>query len=232
MATPTTWQNAASLYSAGRTPNDWIGGVPRPGDPGYRDYLDDMEERGFLRAALYPKYPPDYTNPPVTFSDDPGIPDYYGQPTGSQYASSRASWERRRRRRREGGNGGVSGGGGGNGGGGGGGGNGGGGGGGNGGGFDFTDILDEVPEAAYFASLPQSGSPNMRSFFENQFSQIYNKYLGQLGGQITGGTKLQDLTKWADYLQGYDYGGQWQSMPAQQRGFFPSRFAPQARFAF
>jgi len=214
-----TWQNAAARYDPGR--------VPRLGDTlGWKEYLDELEERGVpgeLRAALAQQrrqasYPPEYTNPPVKFSDDPGnIPGYYGQPTGSQYADARADWERRKEIKRIKGR------------------RGGGGGNGDGGGdwdWNWEDILEEMPETAFHTALPQTGSPNMRSYFEGQFDTIYNQYLGGLGRQVTEAQSLEDLTPWTQYLKDTDWSARFHAEPASARGFFPSRFAPQARFAF
>ena len=67
----------------------------------------------------------------------------------------------------------------------------------------WSDLLEQVPEAAYYSSPAgqsfASGSPRQRSYFENQFSNIYNAYLGALGSQIREGGMPE--MRFQDYLE-------------------------------
>lgn len=52
----------------------------------------------------------------------------------------------------------------------------------------FMDFLEESPRAGYQSFQGQFGdSPNQRRFFENQFQQLHNRFMGTLGEQIRGG---------------------------------------------
>ena len=52
----------------------------------------------------------------------------------------------------------------------------------------FLRYLDDEPRAAFFSRSNQFGrSPRQRQFFEGDFSNIYNEYLGFLGTQAREG---------------------------------------------
>ena len=98
----------------------------------------------------------------------------------------------------------------------------------------FRDLLEEQPELAFFSFQNQFGrSPNQRRFFENQFSDIHNQFLGTLGAQIRGGQL--PTAQFTPFLEaGFGPGGQFQqqfgALPPSQRGMGIGRFAPSAQF--
>lgn len=95
----------------------------------------------------------------------------------------------------------------------------------------FDEFLEEEPRALFFSFQDQFGpSPRSREFFRNQFSNIHDEFLGALGSQIRGG-ELPTL-RFSDFLQNFDFGSRFASTPPSLRGFFPSQFAPPARFLF
>ena len=98
----------------------------------------------------------------------------------------------------------------------------------------FGDLLEEQPELAFYSFQNQFGrSPNQRRFFENQFSDIHNQFLGTLGAQIRGGQL--PTAQFTPFLEaGFGPGGQFQqqfgALPPSQRGMGIGRFAPSAQF--
>ena len=100
----------------------------------------------------------------------------------------------------------------------------------------FAAFLEDVPEAGYFSYQNQPGrSPNQKRYFQQQFANVQNQYMGQLGQAIrTGGDPTQGF---ADYLDEYmaPGGGQfqdWASMSPRQRGTTQGRYAPPTLFNF
>jgi len=87
--------------------------------------------------------------------------------------------------------------------------------------------------AAYFGYQNQQRSPNQKRFFQNQFANVQNQYLGRLGQQIMGGGEPN--LNFTDFLQQYfaPQGGAaqaWGSMSPGQRGFDFGRYAPPTRW--
>jgi len=97
----------------------------------------------------------------------------------------------------------------------------------------FWNFLNDQPEAAYFGYQNQQRSPNQKKWFQNQFSNVQNQYMGELGQQVMGGgTPTLDFT---DFLSEWfaPQGGaaqQWGSMAPGQRGQTPGQFAPRTRW--
>jgi len=95
----------------------------------------------------------------------------------------------------------------------------------------FRDFLEQEPRTAFFSFQNQFGrSPHQRRFFQGQFQDIYNEYLGALGSQIRSG---QAPTKrFAGFLENLPFTNRFSSLPPTMRpgGGFSSRFAPRSRF--
>ena len=91
-------------------------------------------------------------------------------------------------------------------------------------------------KANYFGRLVgQNLSPNRKKWFEGQFEEVQNRYLGQLGQQVLGGQS--PTLSLSDYLTDYfapsGTGMQdWRSMSPQSRGEQTTRFAPPTRWNF
>ena len=105
----------------------------------------------------------------------------------------------------------------------------------------FKNILEEMPTAAYYSSPAGQTfggqSPKKRSFFENQFQNIYNAYMGALGTQLRGGEipdlKFQDYLETANPYTGTDlFTSKYQGMTPTQRGDYSSYIAPRTRFMY
>ncbi len=96
----------------------------------------------------------------------------------------------------------------------------------------FAAALEEIPEAA-FQSSPggkafAAGSPAKARFFEGQFQNVFNKFLGQLGeGLRAGEVPEQTFTQSVD---AFDFEHLFRTLPPSFRGFFQRQLAPQTRF--
>ena len=103
------------------------------------------------------------------------------------------------------------------------------------GGINWRRALETEPEKAYFAYQNQWGSPNQQKFYQNQFSQIQDKYLGRVGRQIMGGDPLlggvPTLT-FPEFLKNYDWQQGYAGLTPSQRGVNKSQFAPAARWGW
>ena len=93
----------------------------------------------------------------------------------------------------------------------------------------FAQFLEDQPEAGYFSYQNQWRTPNQKRYFQSQFSDIQNRYMGQLGQMIRGG---QDPNlQFMDFLGNFNWGQEFQqgASPAQ-RGQDTSRYNPWARW--
>ena len=95
--------------------------------------------------------------------------------------------------------------------------------------LDPQEMLAAVPEAAYFSFEDQFGqAPTQRRFFQGQFQNIFNQFLGGLGQQIQRGESPTNT--FSDFLGNYNFGQQFGQLPPSVRGATTSRFAPTSRF--
>ena len=101
-------------------------------------------------------------------------------------------------------------------------------------GYDWSDTLGEMPEAVYWGFEPQFGrSPNQKRFFQNQFANVQNRFMGLGARQMMGGeTPTQTFP---DFLTQYFAPGggaarQWGGMSPGQRGMNFRQFAPPTRW--
>ena len=98
----------------------------------------------------------------------------------------------------------------------------------------WQGFLEENPQAAYFGYQPQFGrSPNQKKWFQNQFSEVQNRYMGQLGQQIMGGGA--PTLNFTDFLSQWfaPQGGaaqEWAGLSPSQRGMNQGRYAPPTRW--
>ena len=89
-------------------------------------------------------------------------------------------------------------------------------------------FLEDEPKAGYFAYQNQWNTPNQQKYYQNQFSQIQDKYLGQLGQQIMGGGV--PTLKFSDFLGNYNWGQNYANLTPSQRGVNQSQFNPLTRW--
>ena len=89
--------------------------------------------------------------------------------------------------------------------------------------LDPQEMLSAMPEASHFSFQDQFGqAPTQRRFFQGQFQNIFNQFLGGLGKQIRQGEAPTNTFE--DFMGNYNFGQQ------SVRGATTSRFAPSARF--
>jgi len=99
--------------------------------------------------------------------------------------------------------------------------------------LDYLEADETGRRAAYFSYGDRFGgtrdSQRQRGFSQNQFSDVYSQYLGQLGRQARAG--VMPSGTFNDYLGGFDF-DQWyrQSVPYEQRNQGVSSLAPQTKF--
>src|SRR3990167_6575835 len=92
----------------------------------------------------------------------------------------------------------------------------------------WRDFLEEEPSAAYFGYQNQWKTPNQKKYFQSQFANIQNQYMGQLGQQIySGGAPTQRFT---DFLSQFPWMQQFQELSPQERGQDTSRYNPWTRW--
>ena len=105
-------------------------------------------------------------------------------------------------------------------------------------GYGHADILKESPEYAYYSYGSEWGSPAQTQYYQNQFQNIYNQYLGTLGKELrlgatgTEGSKsLADIgsMQFSDYLGNYDWTDRYTALPPSQRGEYTSQYNPRTR---
>lgn len=98
-------------------------------------------------------------------------------------------------------------------------------------GFDFKTILEEEPRATFFSFQNQFGqSPNQRRYFQNQFQNIHNEYLGTIGSAVRRGET--PTLRFGNFLENLPFTERYTSLPPSLRGDFKSQFAPRTRFLF
>jgi len=99
--------------------------------------------------------------------------------------------------------------------------------------LDFLEGDETGRKAAYFSYGDRFGgakdSQRQRSFFQDQFSEIYDRYLGSLGLQVRQG-KLP-TGGFNDYMGGFDFEDWYRkSQPYEQRNQGFSSFVPRTKF--
>ena len=90
----------------------------------------------------------------------------------------------------------------------------------------FLSYLEDQPEAGYFSYQDQWKSPNMKRFFQSQFSNIQNQYLGQLGQWVRAGSQGQPQ-QFSQFLSQFPWLQQFQEQRTSQD---TSRFNPFTRW--
>lgn len=96
--------------------------------------------------------------------------------------------------------------------------------------YPFTDLLNEDPRLGYQSYLPQFNlSQNQKKFFQNNYQDIFNEYLGALGQQIRQGQSPN--LKFTDYLSQTPFTERYSSLSPEQRGETQQgRFSPRTRW--
>ena len=93
----------------------------------------------------------------------------------------------------------------------------------------FGDFLEAAPQAAYYSYSNDWGGPRQSQYYQNQFQNVYNQYLGSLGGMLREGVMPSADNTFANFLGNFDWSDRYTSLPPQMRGDFPSQFNPRTR---
>jgi hypothetical protein len=94
----------------------------------------------------------------------------------------------------------------------------------------FGEFLELNPAAAYHSYSSEWGSPMGQRHYQNQFQDVYNQYLGSLGGLLRQGVMPSGSENtFANYLGDYDWSERYTSLPPQMRGEFSAQFNPRTR---
>jgi hypothetical protein len=96
----------------------------------------------------------------------------------------------------------------------------------------FEEYIEaKDPTAQYFRFQPEFGrSPSQRRYFQGQFKNIHNEFLGAMARQLQG-PEPQEL-RFGDFMGDYDFGARFQSLSPRMRGSYPQQFAPSTRRLF
>jgi hypothetical protein len=101
----------------------------------------------------------------------------------------------------------------------------------------FEGFLDYDPQMAYSSFAPSFGqdlsgsrSPAQQRYFEGQFSDIRNRYLGELGRQARSGQKPTGT--FTNYLQDFPFAQTYGALSPQTRNAYTSQFAPKTQYRF
>ena len=99
--------------------------------------------------------------------------------------------------------------------------------------LDFLESYETGRRAAYFSRRDQFGGPNrsqrQTSYYENAFSDLYDRYLGTLGLQIRQGQ--MPTQQWNPYLENFNWDQNYQeNVPYSTRQAGQSGFTPQVRW--
>ena len=97
----------------------------------------------------------------------------------------------------------------------------------------LQSLLEEMPQAAYYGQLGQQQmSPLARRYFEGNYGDIYNQYLGRLGQQLMGGQ--EPTARFQDFLSEAPFSQRFAQLPPEFTGRQSrrSRFNPYTQFKF
>mgnify|MGYP004453707231 FL=1 len=95
----------------------------------------------------------------------------------------------------------------------------------------FLGYLESEPAAAYYSSPRGSAfmgtAPARREYYQDQYQNVYNEFLGALGSQIRGGGV--PTMKWTDYLEDYPFTERYAALSPTQAGRGTRQFSPRTR---
>lgn len=93
----------------------------------------------------------------------------------------------------------------------------------------WQGFLEDKPESAYFSYQNQWRTPNQKRYFQSQFGNIQNQYMGQLGSLIR--NNQAPTSQFTDFLNKFNWSQNFQENASPgQRGLDTSRFSPWTRW--
>jgi len=109
----------------------------------------------------------------------------------------------------------------------------------------YTDLLEESPQAAFQSAIPFGGGfstltqpqRRQRDYWSNQFSDIYNEYLGQQGQAMRTLSSGRELPtgytgNFTDFLQNMPFTQRYGALTPQQKGTGIRSFSPTTRHIY
>ena len=95
----------------------------------------------------------------------------------------------------------------------------------------FADFFEDYPQAAYYSSPRGSAfsgqSQNTQRYYQIQFQNVYNEFLGSLGSQIRSGQ--EPTMRWSDYLENVPFTARYAALSPEQAGRTTRRYSPNTR---
>ncbi len=92
----------------------------------------------------------------------------------------------------------------------------------------WAGYLNDNPDAVYFSYQDQWKSPNAKKYYQEQFSNIQNQYMGQLGQMVQGGGAPS--MEFADFLKNFNWGQNFQQNAPRSQTQNTSQFNPWTRW--
>ena len=92
----------------------------------------------------------------------------------------------------------------------------------------WSGWLTDNPSAAYFSNAGQWKTPNQKKYFQSQFSNIQDQYMGKLGQMVQGGGAPS--LEFTDFLKNFNWGQNFQQNAPQSMTQNSSQFNPWARW--
>ena len=93
----------------------------------------------------------------------------------------------------------------------------------------FMGALSRTPYSSFNTTAPQK--QRYQDYWQNQYSNIYNQYLGNRATQMKRGTDPSQWTSFTDYLEDEaPFTNRYSSLSPTQRGMSTRRFNPSTRF--
>ena len=97
---------------------------------------------------------------------------------------------------------------------------------------DFSSyMLEASPAMAYFSSAPFSvhTSPAEQRYWQGQYGNVSNQYMGAMGEALRTGTQEPSFTQ---FLEDMPWTSRYSALSPALRGEAFSRFSPQARYIY
>ena len=103
----------------------------------------------------------------------------------------------------------------------------------------YQTMLEMDPQTAFMGQLGGTqfgGTAPMQQraqdYYRNQFSDVYNQYLGVKGKELANRTDPSKMTSFTDYLGQFPFTQRYSALTPQQRGMSNRRFSPTTRHIY
>tara|TARA_R100000306_G_C4338348_1_gene123920 strand:+ start:226 stop:582 length:357 start_codon:yes stop_codon:yes gene_type:complete len=107
----------------------------------------------------------------------------------------------------------------------------------------YLDLLEDDPRMAFQAAIPYAGFSTLarpeqrqRDYWSNQYSNIYNEFLGHKGQGLqelaSGENKPRNFGTFSEFLSNTPFTERYGALTPQQKGTGIRSFAPQTRHIY